>query len=330
MRTHEFDFFISYASEDCKFVDELVLQLSRSGAKVWQDKLILKPGDSLRRSIDEGIKKCSYIVAVFSEHYFSKPWPRREFDSLTALELHENRNILVPIWFGIEKARAVKFSPVLLDRLAITGLDPATAAASLLNVLKVPAGDNSALTSKVDSRGFYYKAEEFHVLIQGENLHWTIDWVATIQSEVDRLTSVDITFRIDNLNADSFQESIQSGDLRLAVADSPNPRALKRAFVFDEPLRFGESTTFNYRRSFQKLEPIPREDYFLSKGLLRCDSTILKIDFTHKPRYIKYRVTDRGESYAVSDEELVTSEMHYSRKIDFPKDDRAYGFYWAF
>lgn len=58
---HAWDLFISHAVEDKKsFVEPLALALSRFGLKVWYDDYTLKIGDSLSRSIDEGLAHSKY------------------------------------------------------------------------------------------------------------------------------------------------------------------------------------------------------------------------------------------------------------------------------
>ena len=62
-----FDVFISHASEDKDdFVRDLANSLQRHGLKVWYDEFTLRVGDSLRRSIENGLKNSSYGVVVLS------------------------------------------------------------------------------------------------------------------------------------------------------------------------------------------------------------------------------------------------------------------------
>ncbi len=57
----EYDLFISHASEDKEeFVRPLAETLENMGVKVWYDEFTLKVGDSLRRSIDNGLVKSKY------------------------------------------------------------------------------------------------------------------------------------------------------------------------------------------------------------------------------------------------------------------------------
>lgn len=112
--------FISHASEDKNgFVRSLANALS-GDFKVWYDEFELKVGDSLRRKIDEGLKKADFGVVVLSKSFFAKKWPQLELDGLFALET-ENHKLILPIWLGVTKEEVCQFSPILGDRLAASG-----------------------------------------------------------------------------------------------------------------------------------------------------------------------------------------------------------------
>lgn len=75
--------FLSHASEDkALLVRPLAHKLKGFGLQVWYDEFSLRAGDSLRRSIDDGLSKCSAGIVVLSPSFFSKEWPQRELDAL--------------------------------------------------------------------------------------------------------------------------------------------------------------------------------------------------------------------------------------------------------
>jgi TIR domain len=56
-----YDVFISHASEDKDgFVRLLAGQLKERRIEVWYEEFSLRPGDSLRQSIDQGLSKSRY------------------------------------------------------------------------------------------------------------------------------------------------------------------------------------------------------------------------------------------------------------------------------
>ncbi len=118
----QYDFFISYASEDKEDVARpLYDSLTKQGAKVWYDEFSLTIGDHLRRSIDRGLVSSRYGIVIFSEHFFSKSWPQYELDGLVHKQLETN--VILPIWHNISVDAIRKISPALLDIIALKTSD---------------------------------------------------------------------------------------------------------------------------------------------------------------------------------------------------------------
>lgn len=116
---HEYDVFISHASEDKDSIARpLASNLRQLGLSVWYDEFTLKIGDSLSASIDRGLRSSRFGVVVLSTAFVSKPWPEYEYRSLIALESGETNRIL-PVRHNISREDLLKFSPHLVDKLAI-------------------------------------------------------------------------------------------------------------------------------------------------------------------------------------------------------------------
>jgi len=105
-----YDAFISYASEDKeKFVRQLAQKLREKNISIWFDEFSLKVGDSLRKSIDKGLKESKYGIVVFSPYFFEKNWPVWELDGLIQLQNKyfaayiESRKPLTPEQYRIAK-----------------------------------------------------------------------------------------------------------------------------------------------------------------------------------------------------------------------------------
>lgn len=112
------DIFISHAWEDkADFVEALAHTLRAAGAEVWYDDFSLRPGDSLRRSIDKGLGSSRFGIVVLSTHFFKKEWPQKELDGLFQLE-SSGRSRILPIWHKVSKDEVASFSPTLADKLA--------------------------------------------------------------------------------------------------------------------------------------------------------------------------------------------------------------------
>ena len=116
---NSFDVFVSHASEDKnEFVRPFVEALQAHGLNVWFDEQSLRIGDSLRRSIDNGLKNSRYGIVVLSDAFFRKEWPQRELDGLFAREVNGEK-VILPIWHKISKNEVLKFSTIIADMLAL-------------------------------------------------------------------------------------------------------------------------------------------------------------------------------------------------------------------
>ncbi|KPH67019.1 toll/interleukin-1 receptor domain-containing protein, partial [Oceanobacillus caeni] len=114
-----YDFFISHASDDKdEFVRPLAEELNKMGLEVWYDEFTLKVGDSLRRSIDQGLAAARFGIVVLSSSFFKKNWTQYELDGLVAREIQGNK-IILPIWHKISKSELMSYSPSLADKVAL-------------------------------------------------------------------------------------------------------------------------------------------------------------------------------------------------------------------
>jgi hypothetical protein len=115
----QYDVFICHATEDKdEFVRPLAEQLQTFGFRVWYDEFTLKVGDSLRRSVDQGLANSRYGVVVLSSSFFAKQWPQYELDGLVAREM-QGKKVILPIWHKITKDDVMTFSPSLVDKMAL-------------------------------------------------------------------------------------------------------------------------------------------------------------------------------------------------------------------
>jgi len=118
-RDVKYDVFISHASEDKdEFVKPLVDELQNAGFSVWYDDFTLKVGDSLRRSIDDGLRNSRFGIVVFSNAFFAKNWTHYELDGLVTREM-DGHKVILPIWHMVSKDQVMKYSPSLADKKAI-------------------------------------------------------------------------------------------------------------------------------------------------------------------------------------------------------------------
>lgn len=121
------DVFVCHASEDKDtFVRPLAEALRARHIEVWYDEFSLRVGDSLRQAIDRGLANSQFGIVVLSPAFFKKRWTQRELNGLVAREMHEGRELVLPIWHGVDHAEIIAHSPPLADAYAIRsaiGLD---------------------------------------------------------------------------------------------------------------------------------------------------------------------------------------------------------------
>lgn len=117
----EYDVFVSHAWEDKDdFVDEFVDELRTHGIKVWYDTSEIKWGDSMRKRIDDGLRKSRFGIVVLSPNYIreGKYWTKAELDGLFQLDSISGK-VLLPIWHNLTKKEVMDYSPIIASKLAM-------------------------------------------------------------------------------------------------------------------------------------------------------------------------------------------------------------------
>lgn len=115
----KWDVFISHASEDKNsVVRQLANTLEKLKVKVWFDEFSLKVGDSLSKSIDNGLQKSKFGIVVISKSFLEKRWTDYEYRSLLSKE-DNGKKVILPVWHNISKDEVKKFSLYLSDKVAL-------------------------------------------------------------------------------------------------------------------------------------------------------------------------------------------------------------------
>ncbi|HRE83477.1 MAG TPA: toll/interleukin-1 receptor domain-containing protein [Opitutaceae bacterium] len=113
--------FISHDSRDKDtFVRALAHELLKIHCPVWYDEFSLKVGDSLRASIEKGLKEAQKCVVILSPNFFSnKGWGLAEFDSIFTREIMEKNNVILPVWLNVDTKAVYDYSPRLADKVGL-------------------------------------------------------------------------------------------------------------------------------------------------------------------------------------------------------------------
>ena len=148
-RRIEFDVFISHASEDKdNFVRPLARALEARRLRPWYDEFTLRPGDSLRRSIDHGLLTSQAGIVILSPAFFGKRWPNYELDGLVQLNAGDPGQVagsgsggrLIPVWYEVDAAAVARYSPSLANLVALQSTDGIEAVADRLLAALRPTG----------------------------------------------------------------------------------------------------------------------------------------------------------------------------------------------
>lgn len=118
------DVFICHASEDKDAVARpLAEALLAAGLTIWFDEYSLSLGDSLRRTIDQGLATSRFGIVILSPAFFTKQWPAYELDGLVQREMGGVK-VILPIWHDISREAILGHSPSLADRVAAKSSQP--------------------------------------------------------------------------------------------------------------------------------------------------------------------------------------------------------------
>lgn len=113
--------FISHDSRDkLEIAKPLFMSLQQLGCNIWYDEFSLKPGDSLRESIERGLKEAQKCILLLSKSFIeNRSWAKREFESIYTKELIEDKKVFLPIWVNVNPEDVYQYCPILADRVAV-------------------------------------------------------------------------------------------------------------------------------------------------------------------------------------------------------------------
>lgn len=115
---------LAFISHDSRDKDDLVrglaLELSKLMCPVWYDEYSLKVGDSLRESIENGLKETKKCILILSPNFIANGgWGKAEFDSIYTREILEKNNVILPVWHNVNVKDVYQYSPRLADKVGL-------------------------------------------------------------------------------------------------------------------------------------------------------------------------------------------------------------------
>ncbi len=98
----------------------LSIELSKIMCPVWFDEFSLRVGDSLRESIEKGLKECKKCVLILTREFLTNEgWTKKEFNSVFTREILEKKNVILPVWHKVTASQVYEYSPTLADRVGV-------------------------------------------------------------------------------------------------------------------------------------------------------------------------------------------------------------------
>lgn len=89
--------FISHNKADKPAARELAIYLTADNVGVWFDEWDIKPGDSIVSEVDAGLRSCSHVLLLWSEHASRSKWVEREASSGIGKALQTGRPRILPV-----------------------------------------------------------------------------------------------------------------------------------------------------------------------------------------------------------------------------------------
>ncbi len=112
--------FISHDSRDKEIASKIANELQKRMCSVWYDEYSLKLGDSLRESIEKGLKECKKCILILSPNFLKNSgWTKTEFNTIFTREIIETKKLVLPVWAGATKEEIYEYCPILVDRVGI-------------------------------------------------------------------------------------------------------------------------------------------------------------------------------------------------------------------
>src|SRR5687768_11458635 len=116
----KFQVFVSHASADKEsFVRALATRLREFGLAVWYDEAVLRPGMSLRESVDAGLTQSEFCVLIISKTFLARSWTRWELNGILQMHLSTGMRRIIPVWHDVSADEVRQRSPSLADIVAI-------------------------------------------------------------------------------------------------------------------------------------------------------------------------------------------------------------------
>jgi uncharacterized protein YjbI with pentapeptide repeats len=118
-----FTSFISYASEDLVFAQNLRDALQREGVWCWFAPYSLSGGDYFKTRIDDAIRQCDKLLVIFSRHSLASEWVKYEVELARQKERKRNTTVIVPICLDTAVLNELRWAAFIGDNRHIRSFE---------------------------------------------------------------------------------------------------------------------------------------------------------------------------------------------------------------
>lgn len=120
-KERDYDLFLSYANEDKAYASALAYSLISLGVKVWFAEREIEVGDSLRQSIDDGLRRSRFGVVILSGAFFGNRWTNYELDGLITREMQGGKVVLAVLHPDFTIDELAVLSPSMAGKKVLLG-----------------------------------------------------------------------------------------------------------------------------------------------------------------------------------------------------------------
>ncbi|MGA2781049.1 MAG: toll/interleukin-1 receptor domain-containing protein [Smithella sp.] len=89
--------FLSHNLADKEYVRKLAAAIAVTGAHVWFDEWVIRPGDSIPGAIDQGLTGFTTFALVWSEAASKSRWVKTEMEAAVTRWINDDRIRLIPV-----------------------------------------------------------------------------------------------------------------------------------------------------------------------------------------------------------------------------------------
>jgi hypothetical protein len=83
---------------------------------VWYDEYSLRVGQSIRESIDTGLRDAKKCILILSPEFLANPgWTKAEFNAVVGKHIGAGGSVILPVWDRVSRNDVFSYSPIVAD-----------------------------------------------------------------------------------------------------------------------------------------------------------------------------------------------------------------------